>query len=577
MADTWRLLDTDPCSAAENMALDEVILKARAAGAAPNTVRFLQFSPRCALVGYHQAVEQEVRVEYCAEHGIEINRRITGGGGLFWDESQLGWELYAAQDDSRFPRRVDDLYEMLCRGTILGLRKLGVHADFRPANDIEIGGRKISGTGGTSLDGAFLFQGTLLVDFDVDTMLRALRIPTEKLKDKEIESVRERVTCLSWELGYAPLLADIKSALADGFAEVLDVEFDAGSLVDFERELLQQQLPHFRSEEWIYGVRRPLVQRSELRGIYKSPGGLIRASLLVNAQANRIREVFITGDFFVYPRRAILDLEARLKGTSASVDAVRTVVETLFEAEGVQIPGVTAEDMTRALAEALEKGSYADHGIPADQVNSVFTVVKPLAQVPSCSVLLLPYCAKLPECEYRYREGCIQCGGCGIGDAFRMAEEHGFTAISIQSYEHLEETLEKLKRQGKTAFVGSCCEPFYAKHRDDFERIGLPGILVDVDSSTCYDLGREEDAYAGRFDNQTEFAFVDICGFTALTERGGPRRAVRALEVFRSLVKEVAGRRGIRVAKWLGDGALLVGVKPGPTVATVSELTGRFE
>ncbi len=73
------------------------------------------------------------------------------------------------------------------------------------------------------------------------------------------------------------------------------------------------------------------------------------------------------------------------------------------------------------------------------------------------------------------------------------------------------------------------------------------------------------------------FGFVDICGFTALTERHGPRRAVRALEVFRTLVKEIAGRRGIRVAKWLGDGAMLVGVKPGPTVATVAELTGRFE
>lgn len=73
------------------------------------------------------------------------------------------------------------------------------------------------------------------------------------------------------------------------------------------------------------------------------------------------------------------------------------------------------------------------------------------------------------------------------------------------------------------------------------------------------------------------FAFIDICGFTALTERHGPRRAVRALEVFRTLVKEVAGRRGVRVAKWLGDGVLMVGVKPGPIVATVAELTGRFE
>ena len=504
MADTWRLLDTEPSPAAENMALDEAVLKARASGLVPNTLRFLQFAPRCTLVGYHQAVEQEIRVEYCADHGIDINRRITGGGGLFWDENQLGWELFAQQDDDRFPHRVDDLYELLCRGTIRGLEKLGVRADYRPKNDIEVDGRKISGTGGTSLDGAFLFQGSLLVDFDVDTMLRALRIPTEKLKDKEIESVRERVTCLSRELGAAPPLADIKSALAEGFAEVLGVGFSAGPLVQFERDTLMQRLPYFQSEDWIYGVRRPLVQRSELRGIYKSPGGLIRASLLVNAQARRIREVFITGDFFVYPRRAILDLEARLKGAPASVDAVRPIVEDFFATQDIQMPGVTAADLTRALAEALEKTTYTEHGIPGDQVNSVFTVVKALAEVPPSSVLLLPYCAKLPECDYRYQEGCIQCGRCGIGDAFEMAEEYGLIPISIQSYEHLEQTLERLKRNGEVAFVGSCCEPFYAKHRDDFERIGLPGILVDVDSSTCYDLGREQDAYAGRFDNQTE-------------------------------------------------------------------------
>ena len=81
----------------------------------------------------------------------------------------------------------------------------------------------------------------------------------------------------------------------------------------------------------------------------------------------------------------------------------------------------------------------------------------------------------------------------------------------------------------------------------------------------------------GPIELERTFAFIDICGFTALTERHGPRRSVRALEVFRTAVKEVAGRRGTRVAKWLGDGVLLVGVKPGPIVATVAELTGRFE
>jgi lipoate-protein ligase A len=504
MAPTWRLLDTGPRPAADNMALDKVVLTARGRGQVPNTLRFLQFSPPCVLVGYHQAVEQEIRIPYCDAHGIEINRRLTGGGGLFWDRSQLGWEIYAAQDDPRFPPRAAALCERLCEGAIRALRKLGVRAAFRPKNDIEVNGRKISGTGGTSLDGAFLFQGTLLVDFDVDTMLRALRIPTEKLKDKEIDSIRERVTCLAWELGAAPPLDGIKCALAAGFGEAFGVRFEPGPLSAYEQEMLADRLPYFQSQEWIYGVRRALVRRNELRALFKSPGGLIRASLVVDAQSRRIREAFITGDFFAYPRRAILDLEARLKGVPAEANAMAQVVGTFFDEGRIEIPGVCAADMLRPLSDALDKLTYLGYGIPGDRVNDVFTVVKPLSEIQRCDTLLLPYCAKQADCVYRFRDGCAQCGGCGIGDAYALAERYGMRPVSIQSYENLEGTLEALVREGAKAFVGSCCEPFYAKHRDDFERIGLPGILVDVDSSTCYDLGQEQDAYAGRFENQTQ-------------------------------------------------------------------------
>jgi len=263
--------------------LDEVVLTARSRNVVPNTLRFLQSSPRCTLVGYHQAVEQEIRIPYCHEHGIEINRRLTGGGGLFWDESQLGWEIFA-----------------------------------------------------------------------------------------EIASVKERVTCLAWELSAVPPLAQIKAALAAGFAEVLGVRFEPGPLTTFEEELLAQRLAYFQSDEWVYGVRRPLAQRSELRALFKSPGGLIRASLVVDASARRIREVFITGDFFAYPRRAILDLEARLKGAPADVEAVRRIVEEFFATEEIQIPGVTAADMVRTLREALEKITYVQYGIPPTKSTASF-------------------------------------------------------------------------------------------------------------------------------------------------------------------------------------------------------------
>ena len=73
------------------------------------------------------------------------------------------------------------------------------------------------------------------------------------------------------------------------------------------------------------------------------------------------------------------------------------------------------------------------------------------------------------------------------------------------------------------------------------------------------------------------FAFIDVSGFTAYTEAHGTQAALEVLTRFRSAVRAVTGRRGVRVLKWLGDGVMLVGVDPGPLVAAVCELMQRFE
>lgn len=73
------------------------------------------------------------------------------------------------------------------------------------------------------------------------------------------------------------------------------------------------------------------------------------------------------------------------------------------------------------------------------------------------------------------------------------------------------------------------------------------------------------------------FAFVDVCGFTSFTEANGTRAATEVLSRFRNTVRNVTGRRGVRVLKWLGDGAMIVGVEPGPVVAAVCELDMRLE
>lgn len=73
------------------------------------------------------------------------------------------------------------------------------------------------------------------------------------------------------------------------------------------------------------------------------------------------------------------------------------------------------------------------------------------------------------------------------------------------------------------------------------------------------------------------FAFVDLCGFTSFISSSGEHAAIDALNVFRALTRDIATRRGVRIAKWLGDGAMLVGVEVGPAIAAAAELIARYE
>jgi lipoate-protein ligase A len=503
----WRLLDTPPMSAAENMALDEALLELKGQGGATNTIRFLQFKPRSVLVGYHQSIREEIRLDFCREAGIEINRRMTGGGAIFFDENQLGWEVYCDKKffDIIIPN--NRLFKTLCQPVATALGRLGVAAEFRPRNDIEVSGRKISGTGGTESEGAFMFQGTMLVDFDVDTMLRALRIPVEKLKAKEIDSVKERVTCLNWELGCTPPLEEIKAAIRYGFEKHLGIRLEAGGLTEQEQKLFERKLDRCRSWEWIDRVKPRFQKREAVQSSYKAEAGMVRYTLVVNPAQRRLKDIYITGDFLSFPSRALYDLESALRGMPLDRERLIAVIAAFFDQGHITVPGMKLKDFVMPLEQALEKIKINEFGIPLEHCNQISVTNGSFREImkKSPSVLLLPYCAKLVDCDLRYAKGCRICGqdACSIGPAWRLGRKHRLRVISITSYEDLWAELMQMKQQGVEAFIGCCCQPFYAKHADDFRRSKMPGILLDIDNTTCYDLDQAKEAYAGTFESQT--------------------------------------------------------------------------
>jgi len=503
--ETWRLLDTPAMTAAENMALDETLVELKGEGKTPNTVHFLQFAPPAVLVGYHQSVEEEIRQDYCRNQGIHINRRVTGGGAIYFDESQIGWEVICDKSFFNVTFFTERIFRMLCEPVIAALAHLGVHSGFRPRNDIEVNGRKISGTGGTESDGAFLFQGTMLTDFDADTMLKSLRIPVEKLKAKEIDSVRERVTCLKWELGRLPPREDIKTAIAAGFESCLGIRLAPGSLTADEERLFRIKVPHFASDRWIHAVAPKIKRRETVQSAYKSEAGMIRSTVVISIPRKRIADIYLTGDFLTFPSSALYDLEACLRGAPLDVSAIECIVKGFFDSERIRVPGMDWRDFMKPLSGVLSKIKIARHGIPLEHCNRISVVNGTFDEIIAMQppVLLLPYCAKSLDCDLRYETVCRSCGNCDFGDAWDMGIGAGMAVRTVVSFEDLIAVLGELKRDGICAFIGCCCEPFYNKHVDDFKEAGMPGILLDIDHTTCYELDQAKSAYAGRFDRET--------------------------------------------------------------------------
>ncbi len=501
----WRLLDTGFLSAAENMALDQVLLESRAAGESANTLRFLQFSTPSVLVGCHQQLDQEVRLGFCRERGLEVNRRITGGGAILFEPCHIGWEIVASREDPRFQLPPATLAERLARVFCRALREhVGVEASFRPRNDIEVRGRKIAGTGGTTEGAAFLFQGTLLVDLDVPTMLHALRVPMEKLSAHEIDSLRERVTTLRAELGYTPEAHAIKEAVARAFGAELGVEWACAPLTAGERERLGRALPEFRSASWI-DRHTGGSSRRMLKAIHRGRGGVIHLLLDADAARGRIRSAHLRGDFFASPARALYDLESRFKDVPARMEVVEKTLADFFRDTPSPFTALVADDFARVFRKALDKLPYLSLGFSQAETNDLFPVCGRLGEVmrQEWGWFLLPYCAKHLECALRQQDGCVECSLCSIGAGYAMARAHALEPVTILSFENLQDQLRRIRAQGPRGFIGCCCEGFYTKHARDFERAGVPGVLVGMDSTTCYDLGKARDAYHGTFRHQT--------------------------------------------------------------------------
>jgi lipoate---protein ligase len=357
----FRVIDTGIRGGRANVAFDQALIDAHRGGHIPDTIRFLRFRPS-ALIGIHQILSHEVRREHCKTRGIEIARRITGGGGLYLDEGQIGWELVFARSRLGFSD-LGQATRRICESLALGLNKLGVPASYRPRNDIEVNGRKISGTGGFFDGDTMFYQGTLLIDFEPEEMIAALKVPVEKLAKRDLTSACQRIVTMREIL--ADKLPDLKSiyqGLLAGLAEGLKILPQWGSVSAFEERLAEQLFcDEIGCDAFVDMFDAPEVDDNTVSASLTRPGGSLRADIrLEGASRRRIREALITGDFFVTPPRVIFDLEAVLRG--AELADAGGIVDAFWSRTSAEFLHLTADDIRNVIAAATRQLDFMAAG-----------------------------------------------------------------------------------------------------------------------------------------------------------------------------------------------------------------------
>ncbi len=247
----FRLLETGENKAAKNMAIDEAIMRECPRLGMP-TVRFYCWLPPAISIGYFQSIADEVDLQRCKQLGVDVVRRITGGGAVFHDR-ELTYSFVCTEQSAVVPKNILQSYQKICNSLVIGFKELGLEARFAPLNDIIVNGRKISGNAQTRRNGVVLQHGTVLVKVDVEKMFSLLRVPDEKLRGKMIESVKQRVTSIEQQLGKEVYFQEVADAMRTGFERNFNAELAKGALSIGEKALAEKiEKERFAAKEWNY-------------------------------------------------------------------------------------------------------------------------------------------------------------------------------------------------------------------------------------------------------------------------------------------------------------------------------------
>ncbi len=246
--EAWRLLQTPPLPGALNMAIDHTLLESYSLRQQP-TLRFYRWSPVCVSLGLAQRLERDVDQAACAELGIDIVRRPTGGRAILHDQ-EVTYALAIAIDHPLVGgSSVVEAYRAISLALCAGLAALGISAELAPRPgrqqaksaacfdlpsdyELTVGGRKLVGSAQARRNGVLLQHGTLLLHADLQRLSRVLHLPPALTAAR----LAQRLIALDETLAEPSTFEAVVAALIGGFEQTWAVQLTPGVLADHEQQ-----------------------------------------------------------------------------------------------------------------------------------------------------------------------------------------------------------------------------------------------------------------------------------------------------------------------------------------------------